>query len=300
MKIGFIIPILNDYDVEKNYSTISKACHSLKMPFDVIFALNGKLDAIFTKIRSKFIDAENVKALKTDLEVNQHKLITIAMKYAEDYDAVIIYSGKEDIDGDVVKSFLNSWKSGNKIVYLKKEYVGFKKFWNRVNTFFYNLGIKMLHIFSDVGAENDTQLLDNEVVKTINQLPNKNRQLRVLDSFVGYKSDIIYVPATAIKTDRLYDDKSKSYYATMVTSYGALSLSILCLIFLILGASFSWNMGVFGYLFLFIGFCILLVVSLVYATRTVLIRRVGEGVDAFEIKCLVDKLEKYNFTPNMK
>ena len=193
MKLGFIIPLLDEYDIEKNFNTIAKSCEDCGVEFDVIFALNSKLNAVFTKIRNTYVEDKRVKAFMVDRPVDHHRLITLSMEECEDYDATVIYSGKEDVNGDVIKAFITSYEAGNKIVYLKKVYRGFKKLLVGFKSIFYKIGIKFLGVFKDLDAENDIQLLDSDVVKTINQLPGKNRQLRTLDSLLYYTTDIIHL-----------------------------------------------------------------------------------------------------------
>ena len=67
-----------------------------------------------------------------------------------------------------------AWKGAIKIVYLKKEYSGFKKIWSGLKSLVYWLGTKLMGVFKDIGAETDIQLLDQDVVKTINQFGVQN------------------------------------------------------------------------------------------------------------------------------
>ena len=171
MKLAFIIPILSECDIAQKHEAIVSACKESDVRYEIIFAFNNKLNNVFSKVRSTFIDDKNVRAFKTNKNVNQHKLITIAMRSCEHYDATIIYSGKETINGDVIKTFITSWKAGNKVVYLKKVYSGLKKIWSSLKNFIYWCGTKLMGVFKDIGAETDIQLLDKDVVITINQLP---------------------------------------------------------------------------------------------------------------------------------
>jgi hypothetical protein len=203
MKIAFIVPVLGEIDLQRTFGRISESCAD--DDFDIYFAINGKLNSFFTTVRTTFLNESRVKAFMVDRPVNEHKLITLGMELTEDYDATVIYSGKELPNKDVIKAFLSSWKAGNKIVYLKKEFSGFKKLWMKLKRAWYSLGIKMLGIFKDRCAETDIQLLDQDVVKTINQLPAKNRQLRVLDSFVGYPVDVIQLEIDSkVKDNNVY------------------------------------------------------------------------------------------------
>lgn len=309
MKIGFVIPILEECDIEKKYNAIENVCSGLKINFDVLFALNGKLNNMFTLIRKRFIETSNVRALKIDRVCNENILITIAMNYCEGYDATFIYSGKDDINEELVKNMINSWKAGNKLVYAKNEYTGIKKIWLGIKRSFYNLGLKILNVFNDNFAEINIQVLDNEVVKTINQLPSKNKQLRVLDSFVGYSIDVVKNKVLTEKKskeqkiedkkirneNKAYFEKSQNYYIDFSLTIGLFALSIILLTIGILSLSLHWNLGFLLGFFIWVGFIVSLVISAIFATKTTLSGRAGEQIDMLEIKTLQEKLEKYNF-----
>lgn len=294
MKVAFIIPVLSEIDLTKTYNKINEACD---IEHDIYFAINGKLNSFFTQIRTTFLNDSSVKAFMVDRPVNEHKLITLGMEMTEDYDATIIYSGKEQPNVDVIKAFLSSWSAGNKIVYLKKQYSGFKKLWVNIKRGIYSLGIKMLGIFKDRCAETDIQLLDQDVVKTINQLPQKNRQLRVLDSFVGYPTDIIQIELDSkMKENKNYDEKIKAYKNCGFVSILSLFIGIIAIAFVVTGIILKWAISPVIYIAsVTLGiFCLIL--SFVYATKKQLHFRVGQLTDIAELNDLRNKIEKYNIS----
>ena len=294
MKVAFIIPVLNEINLEKTYNKINEAC---EIPHDIYFALNGKLNSFFTQVRTTFLNDASVKAFMADRPVNEHKLITLGMEMTEDYDATIIYSGKETPNVDVIRAFISSWSSGNKIVYLKKEYSGFKKLTVKFKRAVYSLGMKMLGIFKDRCAETDIQLLDQDVVKTINQLPQKNKQLRVLDSFVGYATDVIQLEIDSkMKENKNYEEKNKSYKLCGLFSGLSLIISLALIIFGIAGIMLEWQIPAIVYITVFVIAIFGLILSFVLGIKKVLHYRVGKLQDTNELQDLRNKLEKYNIT----
>lgn len=294
MKIAFLIPVLDEINIEKTYNRINEACD---IEHDVFFAINGKLNSFFTQVRTTFLSDSSVKAFMVDRPVNEHKLITLGMELTEDYDATIIYSGKELPNVDVIKAFIASWKAGNKIVYLKKEYSGFKKLGVNIKRGFYKMGISMLGIFKDRCAETDIQLLDNDVVKTINQLPQKNRQLRVLDSFVGYPTDVIQLEIDSkMKENKNYDEKIKAYKVCGIISLISLILAIALIGVGIVGTVMRWEIHALLYVTLFVVGIFGLILSFVFAIKKTLDYRVGQVFEVAELKDLSNKLEKYNIS----
>ena len=293
MKIAFIIPVMADVNLNRTFNRINEACPD--DDFDIFFAINGKLNSFFTQVRTTFLTESRVKAFMVDRPINEHKLITLGMEMTADYDATIIYSGKEDPNIDVIKAFISSWKAGNKIVYLKKEYYGIKKLWVKLKRACYSLGIKALGIFKDMCAETDIQLLDQDVVKTINQLPAKNRQLRVLDSFVGYPTDVIQLEIDSkTKENKAYEDKIKASRVCGITSGIFLLVAIASFAIASIGIGFKWTLlPVLYVLFFAVGAFIM---SFVFLTKRSLHKRVGQMTEITELNDLRTKIEKYNIS----
>ena len=296
MKLAFIVPILSECDINQRFDAIEQACRETEVKFDVIFAFNNKLNNMFSKVRNDFVENKKVKAFQVNKNVNQHKLITIAMRCCEDYDAVVIYSGKETVNSDVIKAFITSWKAGNKVVYLKKVFSGLKKVWTSIKNSVYWLGTKIMGVYKDMGAETDIQLLDKDVVITINQLPEKNRHLRTLDSFVGYNIDIIKMEVDSkIKDSKSYIEKTKKYKLSNILSWTFFALSIMLLAIAILSIALNWKMRIIFNLLIWFGVFLFAVFSLVYYTKKCLLLRVGDSEDMSDLSEIINKMEKYNF-----
>ncbi len=296
MKVGFVIPVLAECNVGECYETIESACNDCGCEFEVMFAFNGKLNSTFSKVRSTYIENKKVKAFKIDQNVNEHKLITVALNFCADYDATIIYSAKETINADVIKAFITSWKAGNKLVYLKKVYSFPKKIWVGLQRLVYSLGTKIMGLFKDFNAETDIQLLDKDVVKTINQLPEKNRHLRTLDSFIGYNYDIIKMEVDSkMKDKRQYIEKTKSYKVSSALSTAFMVLSMAVFIVCLLIPILNLNVRAIWLITLWLLWFVLLAFGVVFYTRKMLALRVGKTVPAKEIDALYKNIEKYNF-----
>ena len=155
----------------------------------------------------------------------------------------------------------------------------------------------MLGIFPDRCAETDIQLLDQDVVKTINQLPAKNRQLRVLDSFVGYPVDVIQLEIDGkSKENKLYEEKIKAFHISKATSLSFLLGAIICLAFSIVGIMLKWNIHPVIYITLFAVALLSIIMSFVFTTKKTLHYRIGQAFEIPELNDLRNKLEKYNIT----
>ena len=134
-----------------------------------------------------------------------------------------------------------------------------------------------------------------DVVKTINQLPGKNRQLRVLDSLLYYTTDIIHLEVDSKQPiDEAYTAKEKSYYKNATVAYVSLSVGLISLIMSILGLCLSWKLHVVVHLVFWFVFAIGVILALVFNTRKTLSYRAGANVEPSEYVVLKDKIEYYN------
>lgn len=293
MKIAFLIPVLEDIDISRTYDIIKESCDGTE--FEIIFAINGKLNRLFTNLRNTFIDKSEVRAFMIDRPEDEHKLITIGMTYCNDYDATVIYSAKEEPNIDVIRAFITSWKAGNKIVYLKKEYSGLKNIVVSLQRAVYRTCIKLLGVFNDQCAETDIQLLDQDVVQTINQLPSKNRHLRVLDSFVGYSTDVIQLEIDSkVKENRTYISKPKSASTCNLVATISLLALFVCISMFVVNHVAHWHLPVWALIAFFVACIGLAVVTWIYYTKASLLLRIGQLYDMNDLRDIENKLEKYN------
>lgn len=296
MRVGFVVPVLNECDIQQRYNAIENACKEFGCDYEVVFAFNAKLNAQFSRVRTLYIDNKKVSAFKVGSQVNEHKLIALALKGCESYDATIIYSAKETVNEEVVKAFLYSWKAGNKVVYLKKVFGHPKKLWVKFKHWLYTMGLKLLGLFKDYGAETDIQLLDSDVVKTINKVPSKSRMLRVLDSFIGQNYDIIKMEVDSkTKDSKLYIEKTK---VTKRSNLLKGVCSFLFVVFLVLGvisACKVLKLSLIWQIVWWFGCACTAMLWLVFYTRHTLSLRVGDPIDEKELRSLESTLEKYNF-----
>lgn len=297
MKFGILIPVVSEKDLNEVYNLIEEGFKGISAEHEILFVLNGKLTNLFTKLRSEFANFDNVQAVKLEQNVNQQKLIIAGMEYCENFNATIIYSLKEKINPFIIKSFISSWNAGNKIVFVKKQYKKINKIVNYLKEGLYKIGMKILGIFKDNFAELDVQLLDREVVNTINRLPNKNKQLRVLDSFVGYNTDIIFVESLdkSVKNpDYIEKSKKRRLCNLLALIFGCVNIVIF--LFAVISLSVGWRIYALIYLFLILMWIFSGFMCIVYATKSVLVSRVGESLTDTEVHDLFRNIEKYNLS----
>lgn len=200
--ISIIIPVYNE---EKNirliYSELSRVFGSLKTgeyDFEIIFVNDGSKDETEEEI-FKIINCQSVGHSKTkliDLSRNFGKeiAITAGLNHCAGDAAITI-----DVDlqhpPNLIPEFLSLWKKGVKVVIgIRKSTKGeglIKKLGGKI---FYGL-INKISETKIIPNATDFRLLDRKVINAFNEFTEKNRMVRGLVDWLGFRREYIYFSA---------------------------------------------------------------------------------------------------------
>ena len=182
--------------------------------------------------------------------------MTAGLKYITGDCGIIIDADMQD-PPEVIKDMIKLWEEGNEVIYAKRKKregeTAFKLF---TATMFYKVlnGLSEVEIPKDTG---DFRLADRKVIDVINSLPEHNKFLRGLFSWVGFKQ----VPFEYERKERFagetkYPLKKMLKLATdgiigfstkplkIIGGIGFISvvISVLILIYALLNCIFSWDL----------------------------------------------------------
>lgn len=188
-KISFVIPMYYEEEVaEECYKRVSKVLEKLYEEYDgeIIFINDGSKDKtmeILEKIAKK---DKNVKVVSFSRNFGHQSAVTCGLKYVTG-DAIIIMDADLQDPPELVPDMLKKWKEGYEVIYGKrKTREGESTFKLFTAVAFYST----LNSLSDVEIPRNTgdfRLVDRKVVDVINSLPEHNKFLRGLFSWVGFK-----------------------------------------------------------------------------------------------------------------
>lgn len=187
-KLSIVIPMYCEEEVANEcYNRLTKVCKSIEnYEYELIFVDDGSADKTLSILEELATNDKNVKVVSFSRNFGHQCAVTAGLKYVTGDAIVIIDSDLQD-PPELIPEMLKFWEEGNKVIYGKrKKREGESRFKLLSATMFY----KTLNALSDVDIPKDTgdfRLVDREVVNTINSLPEHNKFLRGLFSWVGYK-----------------------------------------------------------------------------------------------------------------
>ena len=129
---------------------------------------------------------KKVKIISFSRNFGHQYAVTAGLKYATG-DAIVIIDADLQDPPEIIPEMLKLWEEGNQVIYGKrKTREGESKFKLLTAKMFYNT----LNALSDVEIPKDTgdfRLVDRAVVDVINSLPEHNKFLRGLFSWIGFE-----------------------------------------------------------------------------------------------------------------
>lgn len=190
VKVSVIIPVYNEELVlEECYVRVSKVLYSLRdkdYDYEIIFVNDGSKDKTLQMLEDIAKDDKKVKVLSFSKNFGHQAAVTAGLKYVTGDATVIMDSDLQD-PPELIPDMLILWSQGNDVIYGKrKKREGESPFKLFTAKAFYNT----LNALSDVEIPKDTgdfRLVDKKVVDVINSLPEHNKFLRGLFSWVGFK-----------------------------------------------------------------------------------------------------------------
>ena len=187
-KISIVIPMYNEHEIANMcYKRINEVIKQLNnYEYEIIFINDGSKDNTQLILEEIAKEDKNVKILSFSRNFGHQAAVTAGIKYVTG-DAIVIMDADLQDPPELIPDMLKLWEDGNEVIYGKRKARKgeslFKLMTPKIN---YNT----LNAFSDVDIPKDTgdfRLVDRKVVDTINNLPEHNKFLRGLFSWVGYK-----------------------------------------------------------------------------------------------------------------
>lgn len=187
-KISVVIPMYNEEEVAKtSYLRIQKVLEGLEQyDYEMIFVDDGSKDKTLELLEEIARNNERVKILSFARNFGHQAAVTAGIRYVTG-DAIVIIDADLQDPPELLPEMIALWEEGNEVIYgQRKSRKGESAFKLLTAKMFYNT----LNALSDVEIPKDTgdfRLVDRKVIDVINSLPEHNKFLRGLFSWVGFK-----------------------------------------------------------------------------------------------------------------
>ena len=256
-KISVVIPMYNEQEVASEcYKRVKNVLSELvQYECEIIIIDDGSKDDTLEIIEKFAYQDENLKIISFSKNFGHQAAVTAGLKETSGDAVIIIYADMQD-PPELIKKMVLLWEDGNDVVYAVR---GRRKGESIFKVLTAKMFYKILYSLSDIEIPRDTgdfRLVDRKVVDVINALPEHNKYLRGLFSWVGFKqSPLKYTREERFAGKTKYPLKKMIKLANdgiigfsnkplkIIGAIGVFSIviSVILLIYAICSYVFKWN-----------------------------------------------------------
>ncbi len=186
--LSVIVPCYNEEEViEETYKRLTNVLKTLKINYEILFINDGSKDNTLNILTTLAKKDFSVKIISFSRNFGHQAAVTAGINYCKGDYALIIDADLQD-PPEIIPEMLKTLKEENaNVIYgVRKKRKGETIFKKTTAWLFY----KIINFLSDIPLPENTgdfRLIDRKVIDAFNNLPEKNKYIRGLISWVGFK-----------------------------------------------------------------------------------------------------------------
>ncbi|PKM94092.1 MAG: glycosyltransferase [Firmicutes bacterium HGW-Firmicutes-1] len=188
---SIIVPLFNEeLVIGESYRRIKEVMDQTNESYEIVFINDGSRDQTENIAKEICQKDKNIKLISFSRNFGHQPAITAGMNEACGNAIIIIDADLQDPPA-IMHNMIEKWKEGYDVVYGKRSKRAGETIFKRISAkIYYRLlsSITDVQIPVDVG---DFRLIDRSVCDALNRLPEKNRYVRGLVSWVGFKQTFV-------------------------------------------------------------------------------------------------------------
>ncbi|MCL1882625.1 MAG: glycosyltransferase family 2 protein [Defluviitaleaceae bacterium] len=186
-----VIPAYNEEEViGETYKRLTNVMQKMNEPYELIFINDGSTDKTAELIANYCAKDTSALLINFSRNFGHMPAISAGMSYARGEAIFIIDADLQD-PPEIFPEMAQKWLEGFHVVYGKRQKRQGESFFKKISAkIFYRFIRKMTSVDMPVDT-GEFRLIDKKVCAAVNRLPEKNRYIRGLVSWVGFRQTAI-------------------------------------------------------------------------------------------------------------
>jgi glycosyltransferase involved in cell wall biosynthesis len=255
-RYSIVAPIYNEEgNIQKLYDRVSQVMDSTGESWELVTVNDGSRDKSFELLSALSQKDPRIKVVNFARNFG-HQLAVTAGLHNTSGDAMVVIDADLQDPPELILDMIERWKAGYHVVYaVRQERKG--ESWFKLFTA--KLFYRLIYRITDVDIPLDTgdfRLMDRKVVDALNSMPEHNRFIRGLTSWIGFKqTGITYVREAREWGETKYPLKKMVRFAMdAVTGFSYFPLQVMVYVSFVLGALAILAIPIIAILRLILGF----------------------------------------------
>ncbi|MCZ8223512.1 MAG: glycosyltransferase family 2 protein [Microcystis sp. LE19-84.1B] len=194
-KYSLIIPIYNEEEtIPELYRRVSDVMDSLDDSVELILINDGSRDRSLNLMRELQERDARVCYISFARNFGHQAAVTAGLNFARGQVIVVLDADLQD-PPELIPKMIESWQAGYHVVYAQRTKRKKESWFKRLTAYVF---YRLLRQLADVDIPADTGdfcLMDRQVVEVLNSMPERNRYIRGLRAWIGFRQ-------TAVKFER--------------------------------------------------------------------------------------------------
>jgi dolichol-phosphate mannosyltransferase len=255
-RYSIVAPIYNEEgNIQKLYDRVSQVMDSTGESWELVTVNDGSRDKSFELLEALSHKDPRIKVVNFARNFGHQLAVTAGLQHTSG-DAMVVIDADLQDPPELILDMIERWKAGYQVVYaVRQERKGESWFKLFTAKMFYRL----IYRITDVDIPLDTgdfRLMDRKVVDALNSMPEHNRFIRGLTSWIGFKqTGITYVREAREWGETKYPLKKMVRFAMdAVTGFSYFPLQVMVYVSFILGVLAILAIPIIAILRLILGF----------------------------------------------
>lgn len=193
---SIVIPIFNEEDnIHEMYRRLTGVMQQLDGDCELILVDDGSRDSSLSAIRELQMCDSRVRYISFARNFGHQVAVTAGLNFVRAVGAVVVMDADLQDPPELILGMIEKWRQGYQVVYAQRTS---RKKESIVKKFTAYAFYRILRKLADVDIPSDTGdfcLMDRQVVDVLNAMPERNRYIRGLRAWVGYRQ-------TSVKFER--------------------------------------------------------------------------------------------------
>ena len=189
--LSVVVPCYNEQEVlAETHRRLSEALRDLRVDYEIVYVDDGSQDATASILRELQARDGRVRVVRFSRNFGHQIAVTAGMDHAAGDAVVLIDSDLQDPPG-VIADFLARWREGFDVAYGRRtERDGETAFKRATASAFYR-GLRALTPVDIPPDAGDFRLMDRRVVEALRRMPEQDRFVRGMVSWVGFRQTAV-------------------------------------------------------------------------------------------------------------
>jgi glycosyltransferase involved in cell wall biosynthesis len=191
-ELSVVVPVYNEEEVLPEFSRVlASVLEPLGISYEVVFVNDGSSDGTATCLETLGSKDDRIRVIEFSRNFGHQSAMTAGLQAVRGRACVVMDADLQD-PPDLLGPMMDRWRAGIDVVFaVRRSREGETYFKKASAALFY----RVLRVLAGIDIPRDTgdfRLMDRRVVEALNALPERNRFLRGLVAWIGFRQEAIY------------------------------------------------------------------------------------------------------------